>query len=291
MRWIIFANGQAICGSNSNIEIKKLPGMNRRQFLLTSAKALAGSWLGLPSLAYAATRNRIGNGVLPQLAIIIDDIGFSRRALHQFLDLNIPITYSVLPRLPLSERLARYINNQGHEIMLHQPMEPMQADIDPGPGALYVQDDNQSIIRIMEENIASLPNICGVNNHMGSRFTRYSAKVDPALHVIQDKTLIFVDSLTTFESQAYCTAQHLHMAALRRDVFLDAIADTKYILHQLCRLKQRAHRYGQALGIGHPYPQTAHALSQFIQLDAFSGTKLVYVSNLIGQQAAEKIIM
>ena len=36
--------------------------------------------------------------------------------------------------------------------MLHQPMEPANAKLDPGPGALYTGYAYESIVRIIKEN-------------------------------------------------------------------------------------------------------------------------------------------
>jgi polysaccharide deacetylase 2 family uncharacterized protein YibQ len=76
--------------------------MNRRQFLLGSAVVFTGSLLGFHRLApgYAATLAEHLAG--PKLALIIDDMGFSRLVTKRFLELQNPITFSILPRLPLS---------------------------------------------------------------------------------------------------------------------------------------------------------------------------------------------
>jgi len=64
--------------------------MHRRQFLLTSAIVFSGSLLGLHRLApaHAAALATLPDG--PKLALIIDDIGFSRPVAQRFLDLKIP---------------------------------------------------------------------------------------------------------------------------------------------------------------------------------------------------------
>ncbi len=255
--------------------------MNRRQFLITSAVVFSGSLLGLHNLAPAYATVLAEHPAGPKLALVIDDIGFSRPVAQRFLDLHIPLTFSILPRLPLSTQLARSIHSQSHEIMLHQPMEPLQADIDPGPGAIYVNDSNERVARIMAENIASLPHLTGANNHMGSRFTQDRQKVHQALGVICKQGLYFIDSLTTMRSQAYRSARHLHMPTLQRDLFLDPVANAETTFRQLCRLKRRACIHGSALGIGHPYPETLLGLQRFIQCNGHKGVNLVYASRLM----------
>ncbi|MFC1892164.1 divergent polysaccharide deacetylase family protein [Thermodesulfobacteriota bacterium] len=55
------------------------------------------------------------------------------------------MTFAILPRLQRSTVSAEKIHLQGYEIILHQPMEPHDPNVDPGPGALYVGDKHQKI--------------------------------------------------------------------------------------------------------------------------------------------------
>ena len=253
--------------------------MDRRHFLLRSASFFAGSLLGLNSFSSALASE--GSSIKPCIALIIDDIGFSQPRLRQFLGLGAPITFAVLPRLGMSHELAMEIHAQGHEIMLHQPMEPYDSDIDPGPGALYVGDGSKRIVRIIEENISAVPFITGVNNHMGSRFTACRKEMNAALRAIKAKGLFFIDSLTTSRSMAYKTAKILHMAAAFRNVFLDNLHEEHAILSQLHRLKSHAKIYGHAIGIGHPYLETAAAIGHFQRDIKGSNISMVHISHLI----------
>lgn len=250
--------------------------MNRREFLIKSASFLAGTLGGVHALprAFAASTE-------PWIAIIIDDIGHSLSKARRFLDLSIPMTFAILPRLAHSEHLAYEIHGQGHPIMLHQPMEPLCRGLDPGPGALFVGDASGKIIRVMKENLAAVPYAIGVNNHMGSRFTASCREVHLALDVLMDTGLFFVDSLTTSRSVAYETARRLHVPAAFRHVFLDNQPCEGLVLANLKRLRSYALRHGSAIGIGHPYPETAQAIGRFARAMKDSEVSLVQVSDLI----------
>jgi polysaccharide deacetylase 2 family uncharacterized protein YibQ len=165
--------------------------------------------------------------------------------------------------------------------MLHQPMEPYDPGLDPGPGAIYVRDKTHKITRIIEENILDIPFIRGVNNHMGSRFTASQREMNQALEVIKGKNLFFIDSLTTSRSMAYQMARRLHMPAASRDVFLDNIPDEAAVLYQLNKLKKLAMMFGHAIGIGHPYPETARAMKLFLKDSRRSDISFVNISRLI----------
>ncbi len=257
----------------------KRAGMKRRDFLLKSALFLTGSLLGLRcwSKTYADPC-AINN---PQIALIIDDIGFSESRLDRFLDIGAPFTFSILPKLRKSCFLAQKIHGEGHEVMLHQPMEPLDPTIDPGPGALFVEDPPDKITDIIKENISETPYVTGINNHMGSRFTACGTEMKKALSVVRDEGLFFVDSLTTSRSTGYNTAKTMHISTVRRNVFIDNIPNENFIHTQLKKLKLRALKHGQAIGIGHPLPETAKMVNLFIQELNSTNISMVPISHLL----------
>jgi polysaccharide deacetylase 2 family uncharacterized protein YibQ len=257
--------------------------MDRRSFLLKSTSFLVGSLFGLNAFSKALAFQEPENSPSFQsrIALIIDDIGVAFCHARPFLELGIPMTFAVLPRLAKTHNLALQIHNQGHEIMLHQPMEPFQSDIDPGPGALYVGDGINRIVETMEENISRVPYAVGVNNHMGSRFTACQREMSEVLEVIKSKHLFFVDSLTTNRSKAYKTAKTLEVTTARRDIFLDHRLEESAILSQLHKLKRIAMKYGHAIGIGHPFPETARALKVFLSDNDPPDLSFVHMSRVM----------
>jgi polysaccharide deacetylase 2 family uncharacterized protein YibQ len=262
-------------------ENKKI--MDRRNFLMKSAFFLAGSFIGFNSFskAFASGKFKTGSLFQPRISLIIDDIGYSFTRTRRFLDLGIPITFAILPRLSNTHDLAGEIHAQGHEIMLHQPMEPYNSNLNPGPGALYVGDGTGRIVRIMEENLSDVPFAIGVNNHMGSKFTSCQKEIKEALRVVKERDLFFVDSLTSSRSMAYRTAKRLQLATACRNIFLDDDPSESVILSQLVKLKRYAFANGHAIGIGHPYTETAKAIGRFMRSNEGSDLCLVHISKLI----------
>jgi uncharacterized protein len=258
---------------------EKEAAMDRREFLFKSAAFSIGSLLGLDAFSRAFASD--GSFCESKIALIIDDIGFSRSRLEMFLDLETVMTFAVLPRLPMSIPLAEKIHSLGYEILLHQPMEPADASIDPGPGAVFVGDDGDRIAMIMDENISEFPFAAGINNHMGSRFTACPREMKDMLSTLKCRGLFFVDSLTTNRSTGYETAKSLNVAVARRNIFLDSEVNVPAITGQLEKLKNRALRIGSAIGIGHPFPETAEAIKLFKKSLAGSNIRLVKMSSLI----------
>jgi polysaccharide deacetylase 2 family uncharacterized protein YibQ len=240
--------------------------------------ATAGAWSPLVHAAGLAPGPRRKSAAM---AIIIDDIGFSRSRAHNFLSLNIPLTFSILPRITYTRELAETLHGAGHEIMLHQPMEPVDNSFNPGPGALYTAYRQPEIVAAIEKNISQIPNVIGVNNHMGSKFTADPDKMRQALDVVKSRQLFFVDSMTTNRSAGFPTASRLGITAVRRNIFLDnrlAVAD---ILRQLDQLQGHALKTGKAVAIGHPFPETVAALRIFNRRRKKAGVKFVHISGIL----------
>lgn len=242
---------------------------------------MAGYFLNLHGFSKAFAKPNGSSFLQPRVALIIDDIGNSRSQAYRFLKLDIPITFSILPRLQHSRLLAHEIHYEGHEVMLHQPMEPYNNHLDPGPGALYVGDGATTIGKTVLDNISDVPYSIGVNNHMGSRFTECQSEITETLKVIKEKELFFVDSLTSNHSKAYRTAKKLNMTTARRNIFLDTARSEVTILRQLHRLTRCARKYGYAIGIGHPCSATARTIEYFIKNCNISDINLVHISEIL----------
>ncbi len=258
--------------------------MVRREFLRYGAAALAGSLMGsgwVPTVFAGVSTTSSPPEEPPRMALIIDDIGYSRSRTRQFMTLKVPITFAVLPRLRYSRELAVEIHENRHEIMLHQPMEPFNAFLNPGPGALFVGAKPGQIATIIEENVNDVPHASGINNHMGSRFTSSASDIHNALASIKSRGLFFVDSLTSGRSLAYRTARQLEITTIRRNIFLDNRPTAGAVYTQLLKLKAHAARFGSAVGIGHPFPATVRGIRRFISDPSHSEVSLVHISHLL----------
>lgn len=202
-------------------------------------------------------------GKKPSVAIIIDDVGYDKQIACQFLDLGIPLTLSVLPHSPFNKAIARAADAKNIEIMLHLPMEPREYPrVNPGPGVLLTSMTPDELIRQLEEDIADVPHVKGVNNHMGSKMTTISTQMYQIFSVLKKHDLFFIDSRTSPATLCKPSARLLHVPFSERDVFLDNSLSTDYIDHQLDILVEIACRNGQAIGIGHPHAATLRVIKR-----------------------------
>ena len=128
--------------------------------------------------------------------------------------------------------------------------------------------------------IDSIPGIRGINNHGGSRFSEDPIRTHWLLEEVQNRDLFFIDSRTTAKTAFANMAKTLDMRFGQRDVFLDNVRNEKAIIAQLELLKQRALKQGNAIAIGHPYPETLTVLAAKLPEFEAQGFDIVFASAL-----------
>jgi polysaccharide deacetylase 2 family uncharacterized protein YibQ len=215
-------------------------------------------------------------------AIIIDDLGESLEKAHQLLALPYSLTFSVLPHLRASAETAREARRAGREVMLHLPMEPeASSHASPGEGEIRVGMSRLEVERIIDLDLASVPQAAGVNNHMGSRATADPRLMAAVMKSLAGRHLFFVDSRTTAASVAFEAARRQGLPAFYRSVFLDDTQSVPYTLGQLRQFRRVLEDQGAALAIGHPYPSTIAALTQFLPELVGNDVELAPASQLL----------
>ena len=89
---------------------------------------------------------------LPSVALIIDDMGYDKKIAQKFAQLNVILTFSILPHSPFQQPIARLARSKGLEIMIHMPMEPVEyPQVDPGPGTLLTSMSPDELIDQLDQ--------------------------------------------------------------------------------------------------------------------------------------------
>lgn len=217
-----------------------------------------------------------------RVALVIDDMGNNLLAARDLLSLPFPVALAVMPFRPYSREVAESAHQRNREVLLHLPMEA-QSGADHGEVELLrVSDSADQVAAIVERSLASVPHVTGVNNHMGSRFTEDPERMRVLLERLRQRNLFFLDSVTTPRSVGRSVALALGVPYVARAVFLDDSADEAAIRGQLGNLLAAAKRDGQAVGIGHPYPETLTVLHGFAEMAKEAGVDIVPLSQLVG---------
>jgi polysaccharide deacetylase 2 family uncharacterized protein YibQ len=203
----------------------------------------------------------------PRIALIIDDLGYDLDSAKSLLDLQLALNLAVLPKAPFTKKIAEAAQRKRCEVILHLPMEPENhPNVDAGPGALLTRMSEHEIRALLEEHLQVVPGARGVNNHMGSRFTRSEAKMGILLSELKERGLFYVDSRTTNRTVALDVARRLGVAAAERSVFLDNELTHEAMSFQLQRLLAIGRHSGKAVGIAHPHPETVRFLRKSLPL-------------------------
>lgn len=244
----------------------------------TLCKTLRGT---VALLALLASGFSIAN--TPQIAIIIDDLGYKRTLGEQAIELPYPLTYAVIPFAPNSKELAEKAFFSDKEVILHMPMESINGK-DMGDYGIRSEHSKKEVQERLRNALNELPFVVGFNNHMGSGVTTNLRIMSWLMEEAAGTPLYFVDSRTHADSKAYDAAVQYNIPALRRDVFLDADNDIGAINKQFKRLIAIAKKQGYAVGIGHPYTETLALLKAKLPKLSALGVKLVPVSQLLPYQ-------
>ncbi|MDX1518964.1 MAG: divergent polysaccharide deacetylase family protein [Gammaproteobacteria bacterium] len=225
-----------------------------------------------------------GSSRTAYISIIIDDLGYRLHDDLRAVALPGPVICAIMPHAPYSTQLAELAHQQGKEIILHQPLEALQKNEYLGPGALTLDMTEQEFTRTFRSNMASVPHMIGVNNHMGSLLTQHPGHMGWLMSVIKQHHLFFIDSVTSDNSIAAMIAHEKNIPYLERDIFFDNVQKASAIEKQFGKLLQIARVRGTAVGIGHPYPETMNVLTRVIQELDPGDVKLVGLKSLYSKR-------
>jgi len=211
----------------------------------------------------------------PKLAIIIDDVSFTRDV-KGIKKIPFKVTPSFFPPTKIHPDTPK-LSNEFQFAMVHLPLEAISYT-HPETKTLLASDSKSVIKKRIMQVEKEFPKIKYYNNHTGSKFTSNLRAMQYLLTVMKDEKLHFVDSRTTAQTKAGIVSKSLHIRLLSRDVFLDNIAKPKEIIQQLKKAVKIAKRKGYAIAIGHPHPNTLKTLIGAKKY--LKDVKLVYVNEL-----------
>lgn len=220
-------------------------------------------------------------GKTAKLAILIDDAGTDLESQAVYASIGRPFSLAVMPNMAHTGAAAAQAAEQGFEIMLHLPMEPVSGS-GMEAGTLLTTMSVTDISGRTKAALAQVPGAVGVNNHQGSKFTADRGAMLPVLQILRDRGLFYVDSATSADSIGSSLAGEMGIATRRNELFIDNDSSVAAICERLRQAAAMAQRDGSALVIGHCRPNTAEAVRQMVPELEAQGIELVYVSQLVG---------
>jgi uncharacterized protein len=187
-----------------------------------------------------------------RVAFVIDDVAYEMDPMDHFAGLGIPLTFAVLPRDKHSRELADKAHHMHFPVILHLPMQPIDlAHNNPGGAGLYLTMTPDQLHDQFMKDVASVPHIVGINNHMGSAFTEDEPKMTLVLGWVKEKGLFFLDSRTSTKSIVPKAAKKVGVACRINETFLDNSDTVEGIETQLDEVLKLALKRHQTIAIGH----------------------------------------
>lgn len=186
-----------------------------------------------------------------KLVFVFDDAGQNMNHLEKYMNLPFPITVAVLPKLTYSRAAADRIRKAGKEVILHQPMQALNLNVNPGPGAITPDMSLYEIEMLVKENIAELGSISGMNNHEGSMITEDENRISVVMQTLSDMGLYFLDSRTTSQTRVPQAAMYLGLSYYERNVFIDNTQNISDMVKEIEKGLNIANQKGLAIMIGH----------------------------------------
>ena len=223
----------------------------------------------------------------PAIALVIDDVGVDLKRARRAVALKGPLTIAIMTYANDITALASTAHLNGHELMVHVPMEPVDLSSNAGPNVLLTSHESGELMRRLEWALTRFDGYVGINNHMGSRFTAWEPGMRLVLAELNKRGLLYLDSPTSSESKAGQVARKLSLPFASRDVFLDNDPTPDAVRQQIVELEEIAKRYGYAVGIGHPHDATIEVLSEWLLHAEERGFVLVPISAIVQRRLAK----
>ncbi len=217
----------------------------------------------------------------PRMAIILDDWGMNVSLVDDAVAVGRPLTLSVLPHLAHSRDVAEAAHAQKLGVMLHMPMQAKSLKAPREPRTIRIVSTDEEILDYLDQALANIPYVEGVNNHQGSAATSDTRVMHTVLRHLKKKDLFFVDSRVIATSVCEKEAEGIGVRFTTRDVFIDNVATVPAVMGQLREAVRIALKRGRVVVIGHDKKPTLEAIRQMVPEIEKSGVKIVSIKELL----------
>jgi len=235
-----------------------------------------------PKVQPVGSRATVASGTA-EVAIIVDDCGYNLALAKRLVQLDCPLTLSIMPMTPFAGETARAANAAGDEVMLHLPLEPVER-LDPHIPEVEIKcgQGEREVANLIGMALANVPYVKGVNNHEGSKACADPVVMRFLMDELKKRDLYFIDSRTSAETVAYSVAKSVALKASCRDVFIDNENDRQAIKAALKRLLALSIRLNRpAIGICHLRRPTVAVLEEELPVLRERGCRFLFASDVV----------
>lgn len=217
-----------------------------------------------------------------KLAILIDDTGSSLNLAREFKNLNMPLSFAILPYLAKSREVNKLLSESGYKVLLHLPMEGSDTAVNKNTKDLLKTSlTKEEIYDIFNRALENVGPVSGFNNHMGSVFTSSQESMETVLEFAKNRGLFYIDSKTTAKSKGYRIARNMEIPSSECMYFLDNSKAVVDIEKELRKAVEISKKKGRAIVIGHFHKNMVEALKNSREMLVKSNVKLVFVDEIL----------
>jgi polysaccharide deacetylase 2 family uncharacterized protein YibQ len=223
-----------------------------------------------------------------KLAVILDDFGQARSGIDEIMSYEEPITFAVMPLLEYSTEDAENALKNGHEVIIHIPLQSQRNDIASwvGPYVININFTKDEIIKRIDDFCKSMPQAKGANIHMGALGSTDEKVVYAMLSRLNQKNMFFIDSKTHPQSVCEKIAAEIGIPFYENDIFLEIDGHTKEaVKKRLLRAAEIARKTGECMAIGHVGAEgginTIEAIKEATPEIKKMNVEFVYASELV----------
>jgi polysaccharide deacetylase 2 family uncharacterized protein YibQ len=214
----------------------------------------------------------------PKIAILLTDLGFSKRATQISSTLPLEIGLGFYPYTTTMKPLLYQAVQRGHEVFLYAPFESGNPSINPGKLPLLITNTPEKNIQNLNRLLSAFKGYTGIYSVPSEIFTGNQDAINPIIEMINNKNLMFVISSKRDNFDKLFKQTNIIFS----DITIDAELSLSSIKNNLQQLISVAKLHGKALGYAQSYPITINALLEWIPSLIEQGIELVPVSALRG---------
>ncbi len=217
----------------------------------------------------------------PTVAICVDDVGNGDDYLPEWLAIETPITFAILPYSSKGTSDAQTLEAAGQKVLLHLPEENDPPHSFSGQGQVTCAMEQASVDQVLDADAAQVPGMVGLNNHQGGKAGNDIGLQRRVVDWARRHGVFVLDSNASSQPVAYIAAGEVGMPVRINNIFLDEKTDPEHIRSAMRLLAERARRKGTAIGICHfGRPTTAAVVGEMIPILQAEGIRFDFVSNV-----------
>jgi polysaccharide deacetylase 2 family uncharacterized protein YibQ len=216
----------------------------------------------------------------PRVAIVVGGLGIGGAATNDALaKLPGAVTLAFAAYADRLEQLSARARNDGHEVLLQVPMEPLDyPDSDPGPRTLLTELDAGQNIDRLHWLLSRMQGYVGITNYMGGRFTASETALTPVLKEANKRGLVYLDDGSSQKSLAGQVAGATNLPFAKADLIIDAVPTPGEIDRALSRLEALARERGLAVGTAGALPGAIDRIAKWAKAAESRGILLVPIT-------------